>query len=196
MLWIASDPEEIKVFVDKIGTFLLSFAEAQIKAAAGRIQGMYIWGDVAYRNGMLFSPDTWRKVFKPHVKNLIDLCHQNSLMAIYHSCGDARPLYGDFVQMSLDGYNPLEAKADLDVVKLKKEYKSDLAFCGNIDVRILESGNVEQIEAEVLYKLQAAQGGGWIFQSDHSVSSHVSPESYDFAITTLRKNGNYPLHLK
>ena len=196
MLWIASDPDEIKEFVDRIGKFMLLFAEAQIKAAAGRIQGMYIWGDIAYRNGMLFSPEVWRKVFKPHVKNIINLCHQHDLMVIYHGCGDARPIYGDLVQIGLDAYNPLEVKADLDVVKLKKEYKTKLAFCGNIDVRVLEKGDLKEIEAEILYKLHAAKGGGWICQSDHSISSYVAPESYDYALKTLRKHGKYPLNLK
>ena len=43
------------------------------------------------------------------------------------------------------------------------------------------------------YKLGAAHGGGWVFQSDHSVSSEVAPESYELAIKTLRECGQYPL---
>ncbi len=39
------------------------------------LDGMVIWGDVAYKNGMLFSPAFWRKHFKPGVKALIDECH-------------------------------------------------------------------------------------------------------------------------
>ena len=57
----------------------------------------------------------------------------------------------------------------------------------------MESGDPEKIRREVRYKLQAARGGGWVFQSDHSVSSNVAPESYDLAIQTLRELGNYPL---
>ena len=68
-----------------------------------------------------------------------------------------------------------------------------LAFVGNVDVRILESGDPERIKREVRYKLQAAKGGGWVFQSDHSVSSGVTPESYELAIQTLRESGKYPL---
>ena len=88
-----------------------------------------------------------------------------------------------------------EAKADLDVVKLKKEYAGRLAFVGNVDVRVLERGNPGEIRREVLYKLQAARGGGWVFQSDHSISWDVAPESYELAIKILRECGNYPLAL-
>jgi hypothetical protein len=114
-------------------------------------------------------------------------------MVVYHGCGNPTAILDDFVHMGLDGYNPLEAKADLDVVELKKEYAGKLAFVGNIDVRVLETGDPALIKREVLYKLRAAKGGGWVFQSDHSVSSAVSPESYELAIRTLREFGSYPL---
>jgi len=195
LLWVGLEPDKLAAFVDCIGDFMLRLAQAQIEHAAGRIQGMYIWGDVAYVKGMMFGPDFWRRVFKPHVKALIDLFHQNGLMVIYHGCGNATPIYEDLVEIGLDAYNPLEVKAGLDVVKLKEQYHNRLAFCGNIDVRILESGDPEAIQNEVRYKLQAAQGGGWIFQSDHSVSSDVAPESYELAIKTLRQYGSYPLNL-
>lgn len=193
MYWMAEDPELYKALIDKLGKFLYDFCKAQIEAGKGRLSGMYIWGDVAYRNGMLFSPNTWRTIFKPHVKALIELCHTNNLMVIYHGCGCAVPIFEDMVEIGLDGYNPLEVKAGLDVVELKKTYGGRLAFVGNIDVRVLERGDPEEIKREVIYKLQAAKGGGWIFQSDHSVSVEVTPDSYKLAIETLRQYGNYPL---
>lgn len=196
LMWMLEEPELFEDFVNRIGQFLLTFAKAQIEAGKGRLSGMYIWGDVAYRNGMLFNPDTWRRLFKPHVKALIDLCHANNLMVVYHGCGNATPIYGDMVEIGLDAYNPLEVKADLDVVELKKAYGGRLAFVGNVDVRVLESGNPDAIRKEVLYKLKAARGGGWVFQSDHSVSSEVDPASYEMAIRTLREFGTYPLDVE
>ena len=148
---------------------------------------------MAYVNGMLFGAPRWRELFKPHVKAIIDLCHQHGLMTVYHGCGCARDIFDDMVEIGLDGYNPLEAKAGLDVVELKKKYAGRLAFVGNIDVRVLERGNPQEIRDLVRYKLQAARGGGWVFQSDHSVSSNVAPESYELAIRTLRELGGYPL---
>jgi len=195
LFWMASAPALFAAFVDRVGEFLLAFTTAQIEAGKGRLSGMYIWGDVAYRNAMFFSPVWWREMFKPHVKALIDLCHGHDLVAVYHGCGNASPIFDDLVDLGLDGYNPLEAKADLDAVQLKERYAGRLAFVGNIDVRILENGDPEEIRREVVYKLQAARGGGFVFQSDHSVTSSVAPESYRLAIDTLRAYGNYPLNL-
>jgi len=193
LLWMASDPDLFEAFVQRVGQFLLEFTRAEIQAAQGRICGMYIWGDVAYRKAMFFSPAAWRRLFKPHVQALIALCRAHGLMTIYHGCGNCAAIYDDLVELGLDAYNPLEAKAGLDVVELKRKYAGKLAFCGNIDVRVLETGDPDAIRREVRYKLQAAKGGGYIFQSDHSVTSSVAPESYELALQTLRQYGNFPL---
>jgi uroporphyrinogen-III decarboxylase len=195
LMWMATDPDLFADFVNRVGDFLYRFAQAEIEAAKGKLCGTYIWGDVAYRQGMLFGAARWRELFKPHVKRLIDLCKMHNLMTVYHGCGNARDIFDDMVEMGLDGYNPVEAKAGLDVVELKKQYARRLAFVGNLDVRVLEKGDPEAIKREVLYKLRAAKGGGWVAQADHSVSSDVSPESYELAIRTLRENGNYPLRV-
>ncbi len=195
LMWLASDPEPMAAFIDRLGDHLVAMTEAQIRAGAGRLSGMYVWGDVAYVRGMLFGAARWRDLFKPHVKRLIDVCHAHDLPVIYHGCGDAREIFDDMVAMGLDGYNPLEAKAGIDVVQLKDAYAGRLAFVGNIDVRVLETNDPAAIEREVLYKLQAARGGGWVFQSDHSVSSGVAPESYQHAIDVLGEHGSYPLCL-
>jgi len=193
MYWMATHDDLFAALVDRLGRFLLDFAKAQIEAARGRLSGMYVWGDVAYVRGMLFGARRWRELFRPHVEALIALCRQHELMVVYHGCGDARDIFDDMVELGLDGYNPLEAKAGLDAVQLKQQYAGKLAFVGNIDVRVLESGDPQAIEREVRYKLQAARGGGWVFQSDHSVSSEVEPESYELALKTLRQWGVYPL---
>jgi uroporphyrinogen decarboxylase len=193
LVWMAGEPELFEAFANRVGEWLLALTRAEIKAARGRLAGMYIYGDVAYRRCMLFNPKRWRELFKPHVKALIDECHANNLMVVYHGCGNASVIYDDLAEIGLDAYNPLEAKAGLDVVELKKQYAGRLAFVGNLDVRILERGDPDEIRREVLYKLQAAKGGGWVFQSDHSISSEVAPESYALAIQYLREYGSYPL---
>jgi len=53
----------------------------------------------------------------------------------------------------------------------------------------------DELKAIVLRKLNAAKGGGYIFQSDHSVPSNVSGQSYDYVVQLVREFGRYPLRL-
>ena len=194
LMWMLEDEESFAAFLARIGDFLVELA--RIQAEDARISGMYIWGDVAYVNSMMFSPELWRKYFKPIVKRIIEVCRDAGLMTIYHGCGNASLIFEDFIEIGLDGYNPLEVKAGLDAVKLKKQLEGRLAFVGNIDVRVLETGDKNRIAKEVLYKIKAGIGGGYVVQSDHSVSSDVSPDSYEYLVSLVREYGVYPLDLE
>ena len=196
MLWIGMYPDEIARFVERINAFALEIVRAQIKAAAGMLDGMVIWGDVAYKKGMLFSPDFWRKHFKPGVKALIDECHSHGLPVIYHGCGNVNRIFGDFIELGVDAYNPLEAKAGLDVIDLRRRFGHNIGFCGNMDVVVWASGDRAAIRQAVLTKLNAAKGGGFIFQSDHSVPGNIAPSDYEYVVQLVRKHGVYPLSLE
>jgi len=195
LLWIGLYPDEVARFVERIHRFSLGTAEAQIEAADGLLAGMVIWGDVAYTRDMLFSPAYWRRVFKPGVKALVDLCHAHDLPVIYHGCGNVRRIFPDYIELGVDAYNPLEAKAGLDVVDLRRTFGHRIAFCGNMDVTEWALKTPEELEPIVLRKLNAAKGGGYIFQSDHSVPSNVSGENYDYVVNLVRQVGRYPLDL-
>ncbi len=195
LFWMGMYPDELGEQINRIGQFYFESMKAQIRAANGLLDGMVIWGDVAFRQTMLFDPEYWRQYFKPWVKAMIDECHRNNLPVIYHGCGNVELILDDFIEMKLDGYNPLEVKAGLDAVKLKEKYGNKLAYCGNNDIQVWETGDKELIKSDVLRKLNAAKGGGFIFQSDHSVSSSVSGHTYDFIVKLVREYGTYPLQL-
>lgn len=195
MLWIGLHPDEVGRFVERLGEFALGIAKAQIRAAGGLLDGLVIWGDVAYRKNLFFSPEYWRKHFKPVVKALVDECHAHGLPVIYHGCGNVRPIFGDFIEVGVDAYNPLEAKAGLDVVELRRQYGHKIAFCGNMDVLTWAHGSEEELRRAVLTKLNAAKGGGFIFQSDHSVPGNVSARNYEYVVNLVREYGRYPLRL-
>lgn len=195
LMWMGLYPEELSKFIERITEFSIEIAKAQIKAADGLLDGMVIWGDVAYTRDMLFSPDFWREHFKPCVKALVDVCHENKLPVIYHGCGNVSRIFADYIETGIDAYNPLEAKAGLDVVDLRRKYGHKMAFCGNMDVIKWAHADFDELKKIVLTKLNAAKGGGFIFQSDHSVPSNVSGQRYDYVVKLVREFGKYPLKL-
>jgi len=195
MMWIAEEPERLGRQIERICAFSLELAKARIKAADRRLDGMVVWGDAAYRKGMLFSPSFWRKWFKPGVKAIVDVCHESGLPVIYHGCGNSVRIFEDFIETGIDAYNPLEAKAGMDVIELRRQFGHRIGFCGNMDVLLWANGSEEEVRASVLRKLNAAKGGGYIFQSDHSVPDNIAPARYEFVLRLVREKGVYPLSL-
>lgn len=193
--WMGMYPDRLGACINKAGQFYLDIVKAQISAANGLLDGFVIWGDVAYSQNMLFDPVYWREYFKPWVKAMISECHRNNLPVIYHGCGNASLIFEDFIEIGLEAYNPLESKAGLDVVDLKKKYGRKMGYCGNGNIQIWETGDRDLIRKDVLRKLNSAKGGGFIFQSDHSVTSGVSGHTYDYIVKLVREYGRYPLSL-
>ena len=126
---------------------------------------------------------------------MADEAHARGLPVIYHGCGCVHRLLEDYIAIGIDAYNPLEAKAGMDAVALRRQYGQRLGICGNSDIRVWERGDPQELRHEVLRKLNAAKGGGYIFQSDHSVASDVSGHTYDAIVKLVREYGNYPLQL-
>ena len=195
MLWMAEYPPRMGAVINRIGEHYLACAKAAMDAGEGWLDGFVIWGDVAYKRSTFMSPKYWREYFKPWVARMVEYAHQRGLPVIYHGCGNVKAILQDFIEIGVDGYNPLEAKAGLDVVELRRQYGHGITFCGNSDIRIWEGGDPNQVRTEVLRKLNAARGGGYIFMSDHSVSSSVAGQTYDTIVKLVRQYGNYPLSL-
>lgn len=196
LFWMGMYPDQLGACINRIGQFYLDCLKAQIKAADGLLDGMVIWGDVAYSQTMLFDPEYWRTYFKPWVKAMVAECKKHDLPVIYHGCGNVHLIFEDFIEIGVAAYNPLEVKANMDAVELKRQYGSQIGYCGNSNIQVWETGDKELIRKEVLRKLNAAKGGGFIFQSDHSVSSEVSGHTYDYIVNLVRDYGKYPLRLE
>ena len=195
MMWMAEFPERMGAVMNRIGEFYFEMAKAEIEAGGGLLDGFVIWGDVAYKKSTFMSPNYWRQYYKPWVAKIAAHAHSKGLPVIYHGCGNVKAIFPDYIEMGIDAYNPLEVKAGMDCVELRRQYGHKIGFCGNSDIPTWESGDREAIKREVLRKLNAAKGGGYIFQSDHSVSSSVSGHTYDYIIKLVREYGNYPLKL-
>jgi uroporphyrinogen-III decarboxylase len=195
LLWMGEYPERMGAVINRIGAHYLECAKGEMDAGKGLLDGFVIWGDVAYKNGMFFSPRYWRQYFKPWVARMTEYAHAQGLPVIYHGCGNVKAIFEDYIEMRIDALNPLEAKAGMDCVELRRQYGQGMGFCGNSDIQVWEGGDRAAIRHEVLRKLNAAKGGGYIFQSDHSVSSAVSGWTYDDIVKWVREFGNYPIRL-
>jgi len=199
LLWAGLYPERFGEFIKRTNEWALIQTKAMINAARQDgellIDGVVVWGDVAYRKDLFFNPDYWRKWYKPGLAAIVDACHAAGLPVIYHGCGNVRRIFEDFIDIGIDAYNPLEAKAGMDVVDLRRKYGHRIAFCGNMNVMEWAGCTKEELKTIVMRKLNAAKGGGMIFQSDHSVPSNVSAENYEYVVNLVREFGQYPLEL-
>ncbi|MFO7899475.1 MAG: uroporphyrinogen decarboxylase family protein [Planctomycetota bacterium] len=146
--------------------------------------------DLGYRNGLLFSPQTYRDVLKPVHKRACDWAHDKGAVVMLHSCGNVMDLIPDLLDAGIDGLNPFEIKAGMDPLGAKREFGDQLVIEGGIDVRLMS--DPDAIEDEVRTKVsELKRDGGYIFHSDHSVPDSVSLADYTRVIELARECGRY-----
>jgi len=187
---LCDDPELIRDMAVTCTDFLVQVIERCL-AEDIAFDGFFMIEDLAGVNGMLFSPDQWRDLFKPSVKRIGAFLRENGLTFWMHSCGNSEVIFDDLIECGVQVINPLEAKSGLDVRTLKQHYGDRLTFFGNIDV-IAMAGAGEDLEEEIRTKITAArQGGGYIYHSDHSVPPEVSFERYQHVMSLVRQYGTF-----
>lgn len=188
---MAQDPEFVKDIFASHTNLLIGMHE--IYLSKGIVcDGVWLNGDIAYRNGTLFSPEMYRELLFPYHRKLCGYFRENNMPVIYHTDGDVRKVIPDFIKAGITCLQPLEAKAGMDVRNLKREYGDRLVFMGNIDVRVMSTGDKKKIEDEVRSKILAAKhNGGYIYHSDHSVPPSVSFDSYKFVMELVEEYGRY-----
>jgi len=146
--------------------------------------------DLAYKLNQFFSVKTYRELLKPVHKRAIEWAHKKGIKAHMHSCGEISPFIPEFIDIGLDGINPLEVKSGLDPVELKKKYGKDILFRGGNDIIFWDS--FEMAESEMKKVVPAMkESGGYIFASDHSIPDSVKLDTYKKIVALAKELGKY-----
>ena len=151
---------------------------------------MFWYDDMGYKGTTFFSPAMYRELLQPYHKRAVKWAHDHGIVAQLHSCGDIMAIVPDVVATGVDALNPLEVKAGMDVLKLKKEYGDKLVFRGGINA--VNWNNTEAILAEINEKVPILkENGGFIFSSDHSIPNSVSLENMRQIMEEIKRVGKY-----
>lgn len=163
------------------------------EAVGEKIQIIWISGtDFGTQNGPFIGVDTFRDLYKPFYKKINDWVHQNTnWKTFYHSCGAISEFLDDFAQMGLDIINPVQLSANgMNAKDLKKKYGDKLVFWGGgVNTQsTLQNGSSEEIQSEVLERLQIlSAGGGYVFNTIHNIVANVPPENISAMFEAVKK---------
>ena len=185
------NPELVEDIVCTMTDFGLARAQAMLDAG-GQIDVLWLWSDLCYKNGMLFSPRLYREIVLKYHRKMKEWCAGHNLPIVYHCDGDVTEFIPCLIEAGIDCIQPIEARCGNDVRELKDEYGSDICFFGNISMDVVARGDRDEIRHEVESKITKAKvGGGYICHSDHSVPPTVSWDSYRHWLDIAREVGKY-----
>ena len=147
------------------------------------------WDDVAGQQGMMFSPELFKKYFLPIWKELISMAKKKELYFIWHCCGNVEEILPMMIDAGIDVFDVLQTSArNMEIEKFYKRFGKRVCVHGGIDVqKILVSGTARQIKEEVK-KIKDLWGnrGGIIMGPSHEIVPGTPLENVLLLYETLK----------
>jgi uroporphyrinogen decarboxylase len=188
---MALDPDWIHVMRDLYVTAIIDMLEILFERE-GLPDGIWMWDDLGFKRRPFMSPAMYKELIFPGHKRVIDFVHSRGLKVILHCDGLVESLIPRLIEAGVDCLQPIEIKAGMDLVKLKKMYGDKLAFIGGMDARELISNDLGRVQKELESKIpHVMDGSGYVLQVDHSVSHQVNYETYKYFVEKGLELGTY-----
>jgi len=188
---IAGDPELAKAIADKVGDHLTAVGVEEIRRWSLQDTGIWIYDDMAHNDGPMFSPTAFEKVFLPAYRRMIAAYKQAGAKYVFlHSDGDIRPILDMLVDAGIEGLNPLERRAGMHPVEIRKRYPKLVLTGGMCNTDTLVYGPIEKIRAEAREIIDLGREGGIVIGT-HSVSPEIPLEHFVAYHEVCRTYGSY-----
>ncbi len=127
LMALALDPEECNAYFETLLNWKIEYIKKIAKYY--QVDVINFHDDYGAADRMFMKPELWREIIKPHLKRVVDACHELGLLYQHHSCGYVEPILPDMAEIGADAIDTLQA-CNTDLPELKKQLGSRLTFCG------------------------------------------------------------------
>lgn len=188
---IATDPPMARAIADKVADHLTAIGIEQIRRWSLQDTGICIYDDMAYNDGPFVSPASFETVFLPAYRRMIKAYRAaGAKYVLLHSDGDIRPLLDMLVDAGIEGINPVERRAHMDMARIRERFPRLILTGGMCNSDTLIHGPTARIEAEAREIIDLGRGGGVIIGT-HSISPEVPLEHFQAYHRTCLTYGNF-----
>jgi uroporphyrinogen decarboxylase len=141
--------------------------------------GVLMEQDMAGSNGPLISPQMFRDMAFPSMRQRVQHVKQQTPQVIFHNCGNNIPLMPMFVETGIDCYQSLQTTAGMEVGRLKELHGDRLCFWGGVPLEVLIQGTPDETQQAVCTAMErGAPGGGFILGPSHSVAKNSQYDNF------------------
>lgn len=194
LLKCALEPELVGALVEKC----INHSIAMLDIAAELGGEIVMSGDdIADNQRTLISPKMWEQIFMPHFRRWVQAIHDHGMYYWKHTDGNIKAVIDSLIDAGIDGIDPIDPIAGLDLASAKQEWGNQVAIKGNVDcATVLVDGTEEDVVTAVKACIRAAgEGGGYACSSSNSIHSGVDPKLYITMLDAIREYGIYPLDM-
>lgn len=132
------------------------------------------YSDIAYKGNMIFSPDFIRKELIHRLKKINGAWHEHNIKCLFHSDGYLMDILPDLISADIDGLNPIETNAGMNLKEVKKLYGDKIFISGGIDVsQLMSLGTEEQVREACFQAIEDAGPTGYFLGSTTELHNSI-----------------------
>lgn len=109
---LIEDPESVTEFFEKLTEYNISIVDHYIKYF--HVDAIMAHDDWSAQRSPFFSEKIARDLILPHLKKLVQHCHDKGLYFTLHSCGNGRKLAPVMIEAGIDGWQLQENAMDIE----------------------------------------------------------------------------------
>ncbi|MHC4983152.1 MAG: uroporphyrinogen decarboxylase family protein [Planctomycetota bacterium] len=122
------------------------------------LEAVFVGDDIAFKSGPLLSPKWLAEHYFSRLARVTAAWHAKGIRVLFHSDGNLMPILDRLVESGIDGLNPIEVMAGMDVGVIHARHPK-LWMTGGIDVsQLLPFAGPQQVKDAVKRTLDAAEG--------------------------------------
>jgi len=141
------------------------------------IEAVFAGDDIAFNSGPFMAPAWFEEHYFHRLARINDAYHRQGIKVLFHSDGDLNLILDGLADAGIDGLNPIEALAGMDVADIHRRHPR-LFMCGGIDVsQLLPFGTPAEVRDAVRRAIDAAEGRIMIGSSTE-LNNEVPLENY------------------
>ena len=126
---LLTDEDEARAFADAVTDIKLAWIEKMLTYYKPDM--LSFQDDYAFKDGLFFSKDTFREIFKPNLKRVIDLVHDHGVIAKIHCCGKMEDLLDEYIELGADCLDPVQPVND--IVSMLDKAEGKIGLVGGLD---------------------------------------------------------------
>lgn len=138
----------------------------------------------------VISP-AWFDMHVPYLRSLADCAHDHGGLFWFHNCGKTRELIlsGRFNRFHADVIETIAPppEGDNDLQESRRHLDASVCSKGNLSLRLLRNGSVEEVVYETKKIVRAVRGYAHIFSTADAVLSGTPPENLVAFVRTARE---------
>ena len=202
LIFSMTDTDRIKHFMDFVHERQIAYLKAVLQAG---LDAGVDWSECLFRicgpeyaTPPYLSPEYFAAFVTPYVKRMTEILHQYDTKVRLHSHGKIGKVLDEIMKTEPDALDPIEPPPDGDIElgEVKKRIGDEVCLFGNIELKLLEHGQAEEVRDFVIDTLtQAKAGGGFVCMPTaapiNDPLSEKTEENYRVFIETALEYGRY-----